>query len=112
VLVIDLFPPGRHDPHGLHAAVRQQLQRADEQTAPDGGPPPDEPVSLVSYAAGPSVEVFMEHAPLGAALPDMPLFLRPNRYIVVPLDATYQAAFRGMPAYWRDLLESGLARPA
>lgn len=106
VLVVDLFPPGRHDPHGLHAAIRQQLQRADEQTGQDGGLPPGEPLSLVSYAAGPRIEAFMEQVPVGGALPEMPLFLRPDRYVNVPLDATYQSAYRGMPAYWREVLEA------
>jgi hypothetical protein len=28
-----------------------------------------------------------------------------DRYIIVPLEATYQEAYRGMPAFWRDVLE-------
>lgn len=112
VLVVDLFPTGRHDPHGLHAAVRQQLERAEEAPDQDIGWAPGEPVSLVSYAAGPRVEVFLEHVAYGAALPDMPLFLRPDRYIDVPLDTTYQSAYGGMPAYWRDVLESRRTHPA
>ena len=36
---------------------------------------------------------------------DMPLFLDPDRYIYVPLEATYLAAYRGMPAFWREVLE-------
>lgn len=112
VLVVDLFPPGRHDPHGLHGAIRQRLERSDEAYDGDAGPPPDEPLSLVSYAAGPTVEAYLEHVAVGAALPDMPLFLRPDRYVDVPLDATYEAAYRGMPAYWRNVLESRRNHPA
>ena len=41
----------------------------------------------------------------------MPLFLRPDRYVNVPLEPTYQAAYQGMPAFWRDVLE-GLPAPA
>jgi hypothetical protein len=33
----------------------------------------------------------------------MPLFLRPDRYINVPLEETYQAADRGLPAFWRSM---------
>jgi hypothetical protein len=33
------------------------------------------------------------------------LFLSADRYVPVPLEATYQAAYRGVPAYWRDVLE-------
>jgi hypothetical protein len=35
----------------------------------------------------------------------MPLFLRPDRYINAPLEATYQFAYEGMPEFWRDVLE-------
>jgi hypothetical protein len=35
----------------------------------------------------------------------MPLVLRPDRYVDMPLEATYQSAYRGMPAFWRDILE-------
>jgi hypothetical protein len=38
-------------------------------------------------------------------MPDMPLFLRPDRYVSVPLEDTYQKAYRGMPAFWREILE-------
>lgn len=41
-------------------------------------------------------------------LPAMPLFLRPDRYINVPLEVTYLEAFRTLPAFWREILE----RPA
>jgi hypothetical protein len=30
-----------------------------------------------------------------------------DRYIDVPLEATYQAAFLGLPAFWRQILASG-----
>jgi hypothetical protein len=35
----------------------------------------------------------------------MPLFLLPDRYVNAPLEATYQEAYRGMPAFWRNILE-------
>jgi hypothetical protein len=38
-------------------------------------------------------------------LAEMPLFLRPDRYVNVPLESTYQASYRSMPAFWRDVLE-------
>jgi hypothetical protein len=36
----------------------------------------------------------------------MPLFLTPNWYVNVPLEATYQSAFAAMPGRWRKVLES------
>jgi hypothetical protein len=62
-------------------------------------------LTLASYAAGRPIEVYLEHLAVGASLPDMPLFLDYERYINVPLEATYQAAYRGMPGFWRDVLE-------
>jgi hypothetical protein len=47
--------------------------------------------------------------PLSASLPDMPLFLQSERYITVTLETTYGTAYQGMPAFWRNVLESGRA---
>jgi hypothetical protein len=101
LLVVDLFPPGPQDPYGIHGVIRQHLEQSDEPY----DLPADEPLTLVGYAAGPRVEVYLEHVAVGAALPDMPLFLRPDRYIDVPLEATYREAYRGVPGFWRDVLE-------
>lgn len=103
VLVVDLFPPGPHDPHGMHGAIRQRLERLDQPYAEEVSP--TEPLTLASYAAGSPVEVYLEHAAVGARLPDMPLFLQRDRYINVPLELTYNAAWSSMPAFWRGVLE-------
>jgi hypothetical protein len=101
LLLVDLLPPGHHDPQRMHGVIRQCLDSASEAY----DLPPDEPLTLASYVAGPRVEIFLEHIAIGAALPDMPLFLRPDHYVNVPLETTYAAAYRGMPAFWRDILE-------
>jgi hypothetical protein len=101
VLLVDLLPPGPHDPQGIHEAILARLEQAGEPYALPAG----EPLTLTSYAAGPSVEIYLEHLAVGADLPEMPLFLRPDRYVNVPLESTYQTAYRGMPAFWRDVLE-------
>jgi hypothetical protein len=101
VLVVDLFPPGPHDLQGIHGVIRHQLALLEEPY----DLPPDEPLTLASYAAGLGVNVYLEHAAPGAVLPDMPLFLDPDRYVKVPLESTYQAAYSGMPAFWRNVLE-------
>jgi len=101
LLLVDLFPPGPCDPQGMHGVIWQRLQGSDEPY----DLPADEPLTLASYAAGTQVEVYLEHLAVGAVLPEMPLFLHPDRYVNVPLEATYQEAYRGMPAFWRDVLE-------
>ncbi|HEV3257631.1 MAG TPA: DUF4058 domain-containing protein, partial [Gemmataceae bacterium] len=101
LLLVDLFPPAAHDPQGIHGVLHQRL-------GPDNEPydlPADEPLTLASYAAGSQVDVYLEHVAVGAPLPDMPLFLRPDRYINAPLEPSYQTAYRGMPAFWREILE-------
>jgi hypothetical protein len=105
LLVVDLFPPGLNDPCGIHGVICQCLDQSDEPY----DLPADEPLTLVSYAAGPQVEVYLEHVTVGAALPEMPLFLRPDRYVNVPLEATYREAYRGVPRFWREVLEGRAA---
>ncbi len=56
------------------------------------------------YVGGTSAEAFIELVAVGDTLPEMPLFLTPDVYVSVPLEATYQSAWEGMPAYWRDVL--------
>jgi hypothetical protein len=106
VLLVDLFPPGPHDPQGLHGLLLQELEDSDERY----DLPRNEPLTLASYAADPpgGVDVYLEHLAVDAPLPEMPLSLTPDRYVNVPLEPTYQAAYRGLPAFWREVLE----RPA
>jgi hypothetical protein len=101
LLVIDLFARGPHDPLGIHGAIFQQL----DEEADVSIPPPDAPLTLVGYVAGEEVEAHLEFTVVNAVLPDMPLFLSDERYIYVPLEATYDLAFRGLPAFWRNVLE-------
>jgi hypothetical protein len=102
VLVVDLFPPGPNDREGLHAIIQKRLENSDLPY----DLPAAQPLTLVSYEAGaPKINAYIEHLKFGESLPEMPLFLHRDRYINIPLEATYQAAWRGMPAYWRDVLE-------
>jgi hypothetical protein len=104
VLVVDLFPPGPHDPAGIHGVIWEQLERSNRAY----DLPADEPLTLASYVAATPVEAYLEHLSIGAKLPEMPVFLHPDRYINTPLESTYDAAWRGVPGVYRDVLE----RPA
>ena len=46
---------------------------------------------------------------VGDTLPEMPLFLTPEVYVPVPLEATYRAAWEGVPEFWRDVLSAAPA---
>lgn len=106
-VVVDLFPPGLHDPQGIHGAIQEQLNQFEQPyDLPD-----EEPLTLAGYVAGLRIDGYLEHLAVGAVLPEMPLFLRPDRYINVPLEATYQDAYQGVPAFWRNVLEGRTDNP-
>jgi hypothetical protein len=100
LLVIDPFPPTVRDPNGVHAAVWKAL------TQQKYAPPPDKPLTAASYAAGEDVTVFLDPFGVGMPVPSMSLFLTPDEYVNVPLEATYQAAFAEVPDVWRTVLET------
>jgi hypothetical protein len=102
VLVLDLFPPGTHDPQGLHAAI-WELFGTDEEPVPTA-----KPLILGSYMAGMIPEAFVEFVGVGDVLPEMPLFLEHHWGIQVPLEATYLAAYGSVPAVWRGVVEENL----
>lgn len=99
LLVVDLFPPGPRDPQGIHKAIW------DELTDNDFALPQDQRLTLAAYAAGACPEAFVEPIAVGGELRELPLFLTPETYVPVPLEATYQAAWETVPAYWRGVLE-------
>jgi hypothetical protein len=99
VLVADLFPPGRHDSRGMHGAIWKRLG-ADRES-----PESDRPMCMMSYVAARPPIAYLEWRGAGAPLPKMPLFLDPKNYVNVPLEPTYQMAYRGVPEYWRHVIE-------
>ena len=100
VLVVDLFPPGKRDPRGVHGALWKRLGDKPER------PPPDEPLTLASYVADTPIKAYVEYVAVGSVLPEMPLFLDPEVYIKTPLEATYQKAWESTPEVWREVLEA------
>jgi hypothetical protein len=99
VLLVDLIQPGKHDPAGIHGAVCELFDTEPYDL------PPNEPLTLAAYVGDSNPQAYIEHMAVGGALPEMPLFLHAERYVNLPLEQTYQTAFRGMPAFWRDVLE-------
>jgi hypothetical protein len=99
VLLIDLFAPSKHDPHGMHGAAWSFFDPQEYDL------PADRPLSLVSYLASQIPEAYLEHVRFGDSLPEMPLFLEHRAHVNIPLEPAYMAAYRGMPALYRDVLE-------
>jgi hypothetical protein len=100
LLIVDLFPPGRRDPNGLHKLIWDEIQEEDFKL------PPDKPLTLVSYDAGPTTVANVEPVAVGDPLPDMPLFLRPENAVAAPLEDSYQASWSVFPAPLKKLLET------
>src|SRR5262245_22958399 len=99
LLIADLHPPTDRDPQGVHGAIWQRLTGEKYQA------PADKPLTLVAYSAGAVPTAYVEPVAVGDRLIDMPLFLTPEEYINVPLEPTYQAAYAGVPRFYRDILE-------
>ncbi len=105
LLIIDLFPPGRRDPQGLHNEIWQEI--AGEEYAP----PPGKPLEFIAYDAGGAVRAYVFRAAVADEAPDVPLFLVPGLTVTVPLEATYGAAFAAVPRRWRRVLEAPPSAP-
>jgi len=99
LLLLDVQPPGPRDPLGIHGAIWEEIADASYRA------PADRPLTLAAYSAGPPKTAYVEPVAVGAPLPDMPLFLRAESYILVPLEATYQVAWRNVPRRWQRVLE-------
>ena len=99
-LLIDPYRPTARDPEGVHGALWSSLHHDNNQL------PADKPFTLAAYAVGAETEAYVEPVAVGDVLPDMPLFLSRDRYVSVPLEKTYDAAYAGVPKRWRAVLEA------
>jgi len=99
LLLLDLHLPTPRDPAGIHGAIWSAL------TGEEYRFPADKPLTLAAYAAGSIKRAYVEPFAVGDTLIEMPLFLTPDHYVNVPLEATYSADYRGVPRFYRDILE-------
>jgi Protein of unknown function (DUF4058) len=106
LLVIDLFPPSKRDPQGIHKAIWDEF--ADE----DFELPADRRLTLAAYDAGPPPVAYVEPVAIGAALPEMPVFLKPEFYVLAPLEECYRITWdEFFPAPMKRLLEAPEGTP-
>jgi hypothetical protein len=98
LLLVDLFPPGPRDPQGLHKAIWDEFMENDFAL------PSARRLTLAAYIGSRLPEAFVQPVAIGQSLPDMPLFLTPDVYVPVPLEATYAAAWADVPSFWQDVL--------
>lgn len=99
LLVIDILPPGKHDPRGIHAATWEY------RSGTTHGVTAEEPLGLSAYRVDDVPRGYFERITVGQPLPDMPVFLTPRHYVNVPLEQTYADAYRGVPERWKRVIE-------
>jgi hypothetical protein len=97
LLVVDLFPPSKRDPQGIHRAIWEHISETKFKL------PRKKPLTLASYSAGIVKKAYVEAVAVGDAMPDMPLFLEPERYVRTPLEATYQTTWDALPEEIKEL---------
>jgi Protein of unknown function (DUF4058) len=100
LLLIDLQSRTVRDPDGIYAAI------CSEFGGKSGSSAPDKPLTLAAYDAGPPKTSYLEPVAVGDVLIEMPLFLAPGWYVSVPLEQTYQGAYRGVPRRFREILDT------
>lgn len=99
VVVIDLFPPGSHDPEGIHQAIWNKLVGEPFDPRPE-----DKPLTIAAYDANEDLTAYVDPVAVGDRLPDAPLFLAPGWYVNIPLEKTYQASWEETPQEIRKLV--------
>ncbi len=104
LLVIDVFPPTKRDPQGIHRAIWDGFD--------DQGRvfefPAGKDRTAVSYDAGEVEKVaYVEPLAVGDPIPDMPLFLGDGYNVLVPLEAAYQTTWSFLPATLQEIVVTG-----
>lgn len=101
VLIIDLFPPTKRDPEGIHKAIWDQFGDEDYQL------PKGKDRLLVSYSCGENLSAYLQALAVGDEPKDMPLYLTEDFFVDVPLEATYRESWNVTPALIRQIVETG-----
>ena len=105
VLIVDLFPPMKYDPLGIHKCIWDEYDER-EFLFPVG-----KSRMLASYKTDWERTAYLEPLAVGDPLIDMPLFLSSRLHVKVPLHGTYEAAWNASPAALRHAVE-GSSDPA
>jgi hypothetical protein len=101
LLIVDLIPPGRFDPNGIHGAIWEYI------AGEDFSPPVEKPLTVVAYEADLVIRAHVEPIAVSDALPDMPLFLEPDGCVPAPLERSYQTTWETLPLPLKELIQGG-----
>ena len=98
--MIDLFGPTARDEQGFPGAV--WVTDDDSHLA---AVTEERPFSLTACQSDLIPIEYSELPGVGDELTPMPLFLTAESYVYVPLSETYSAAWQGVPAQWKRIVE-------
>ena len=99
LLIVDLFPPTRHNSSGIHKAIWDEFRDEPFQA------PPGKPLSVISYFGGDVPTAYVESIGIGDSLPSMPIFLSDACYVPAPLEVTYQQAWTVFPGLLKEVID-------
>ena len=99
LVVADIHAPCPYDPRGMNETISEAWATGHDM------PRPHSPLTVAYYEADCGVKATLWTVAVGSDLPDVPLRLRPDLWVPVPLEATYRLAFDVMPRHWRELLQ-------
>ncbi len=99
LLILNLRPPTRRNPDGIHHAISEMLTDEEYQA------PPGKPLTLAAYEAEMGVRAFVEPMAVGDTLMAMPLFLKAGGHVPVALESTYQTAWEAVLRRSRSVIE-------
>ena len=98
LLIVDLIPPNAINPDGLPRALEIERNELIPSVTTE------QPFSLCSLQIEHPVHGYVELCGVGETLPEMPLFLTPERYISLPLEHSYMATWNAFPAAWKKIV--------
>lgn len=102
LLVIDVHPPTKRDERGLHAEFWSSS--FGETNIP--GCDIQRPLGMAAYHSTYVPKAYFQPFAVGDRLIDMPVFLTKDHYVNLPVEATYQEAWNGVPKRWREVIAS------
>ena len=71
--------------------------------------PADKRLSASSFRIADRIQCYAEPFAVGESVPELPLFYDPDWYVNLPLEATYMAAYAGVPRRWKRVIEASSA---
>ena len=100
LLIVDPFPPSPRDPQGVHGLLWSEICDDSFEL------PADRPLTVASYQSEPTVTAWIEPCAVGMDLPTMPLFLRGEYCVNLPLETSYWETWNLLPKELKRVVET------